>query len=274
MKKYLKNFYKLISKQEMRVLPGNVAFFLVLSIFPVVTLAGIITSKFSISLPEIAIFFKDSIPKDVYSTLLPFLQNANNSGNVIFFITIGFALASNGPHAIILASNALYKIKNKDYLTRRIKALFLTILLVTLFMFILLVLAFGNSILKFILSLSIFDMVEHNIYKIFILFKWPFAFIIIFVFVKVLYTVAPDQKISSRCVNRGAITTTIGWMFVTAIYSYYANNLANYDAIYGSLSSIAILMMWIYIISYILVMGIAINANEVDLLEENTSDKN
>lgn len=272
MKKYMKNFYKLICEQEMRILPGNVAFFLVLSIFPVITLAGIITAKFSISLADIIDYFSGGLPKGVYEILLPFFRHTTTRHSLIFMI-VGFILASNGPHAIILASNALYKIENKDYLTRRTKALFLTILLIILFLFILLVIAFGNTILKFILGLSVFEAISSNVYKVFLYLKWPVAFITIFIIVKLLYTIAPDKKISSKYVNKGAMFTTIGWIIVTEIYSYYANNLANYDAIYGSLSSLAILMMWIYIISYILVIGIAINTNNYLMVEENGINK-
>ena len=48
-------------------------------------------------------------------------------------------------------------------------------------------------------------------------------------------------------------------MIVTAIYSFYANNIANYDIFYGGLSNVIILMMWVYILAYTLVVGIAIN---------------
>ena len=60
-------------------------------------------------------------------------------------------------------------------------------------------------------------------------------------------------------------------MIVTAIYSFYANNIANYDIFYGGLSNVIILMMWVYILAYILVLGIAINANSYRL-EKNVSD--
>ena len=45
------------------------------------------------------------------------------------------------------------------------------------------------------------------------------------------------------------------------VYSYYANNIANYGVFYGSLSNLIVLMIWIYILSYILVIGIAINSS-------------
>lgn len=272
MKKYFKKIYKTIMIDEMRILPGNIAFFLILSIMPIITLIGIIGSFFSLSMSDVITFLEELIPKDVSTLLYPFLSSKTESNHIMFML-VGIIVASNGPHAIILASNTLYGVENSDFVKRRIKSFFLTILLMNLFFFILVFLAFGNIILKFILELEMFKNISKNIYYLFAILKWPVAFMLIFIFVKILYTLAPDKRIKSKLVNRGASFTTVGWVLVTAIYSYYANNLANYNALYGSLSGIVVLMMWIYIISYIFVIGIIINTNEYKRLEENTSNK-
>lgn len=273
LKEYLKKLIKLITKDEMRILPGNIAFFLVLSIIPIITLLGIIGSMFSISLIDITKMLNEFIPQDVEKLLLPFFT-ATKSGNMIIYFILGFFLASNGAHSIIVASNTLYDTNNSNYIKRRVKALFLTIVLISLFLFVLLFLAFGNIILKFILNLEIFHGIANNIYSLFVYLKWPIAFVIIFLMIKLLYTMAPDKHISSKYVNKGAIFTTVGWVIVTALYSYYANNLANYDVFYGGLSSIIILMMWIYFISYIFVIGIAINTSVYHYLENKQLNNN
>ena len=48
---------------------------------------------------------------------------------------------------------------------------------------------------------------------------------------------------------------------MTLIYSYYVANFSNYDIFYGGLTNIVIMMMWIYLISYIIVIGISINTH-------------
>lgn len=272
-KQYLKKLLQIIRREEMRILPGNLAFFLVLSIVPILTLVGLICSSFSISLMDITKWAGELIPKDVEELLLPFISGTTNSSNLILYFAIGFVMASNGAHSIIVASNTLYNIKNETYLKRRIKALFLTIILIFVFLFVLVFLAFGNTILKFILSLKVFEAIAEQVYSIFILFKWPTAFIIIFFMIKLLYTMAPDRRIPSKYVNKGAIFTTLGWGLVTAIYSYYANNMANYNLFYGGLSGLAVLMIWIYIISYIFVVGIAINTSSYHYLEDVNANK-
>ena len=61
--------------------------------------------------------------------------------------------------------------------------------------------------------------------------------------------------------NYGALFTTLGWVIITALYSYYISHFANYTMFYGSISTIIVMMIWIYFLSFVLVMGIAINSN-------------
>ena len=70
-----------------------------------------------------------------------------------------------------------------------------------------------------------------------------------------------DFKISAKSVNKGAIFTTILWSILTSLYSFYISNISSYDTFYGSASKIIVLMLWIYLISYIFVLGMSINAN-------------
>lgn len=258
-KSILYDLYHVIMKPEMRILPGNLAFFLVLSIVPIITLIGFIASYFSLSIDSLVSFLATTLPKEISDTLLPFIQGKGIDGNIIFYMITGFIVASNGAHSIILTSNILYDIPHSDFLSRRIKALFLTVLLVSLFFFVIIFLAFGNVIVKAILDFGILDWISKSFYHVFVYFKWPIAFFCIFFLVKLIYTIAPDEKIPSYYVNKGAMVTTLAWSFVTACYSYYVAHFTNYDIFYGSLSGIIVLMMWIYILAYILVIGIAIN---------------
>jgi len=57
----------------------------------------------------------------------------------------------------------------------------------------------------------------------------------------------------------GAFVTTVGWIIFTAIFGYYISFFGRYDIIYGGLSSIIILLIWFYVISFILMLGIVIN---------------
>ncbi len=73
---------------------------------------------------------------------------------------------------------------------------------------------------------------------------------------------APDRKIPGYSTTIGALFTAIGWIGVTYIYSYYISHFANYSVFYGTLANIVILMVWVYFLSYLFVIGMAMNYHE------------
>lgn len=262
MKKFLKKLFDIFMKPEMMILPGQLAFFIILAIFPMLTLIGYVGSNISLFSNAFVSLMNNVVPEDVSKVLLPFMTESHITGNIAFFMVIGFYLISNGTNSLIVTSNELYGIKHDPFLKRRIKAFFMIILLMALFIFNVLVLAYGNVIAKGIINLEFFAGVSDKLYLVFLLLKWPVAFICIFWVIKLLYSLAPDSRIPSKYMNKGALFTTFGWVIVTAIYSFYISNFANYKMFYGGISTIIVMMIWIYFLSYILVMGIAINSTD------------
>ena len=128
-KRYIKKLLRIIKKPEMKVLPGNIAFFLVLSIFPIISLCGVVANIFNVSLYSVVNFLSDILPSGVSSLLIPYISGSGLDIHIGFSIVTGYIVASNGAHSIIVSSNTLYGFPHSSYLSRRIKSLFITILL-------------------------------------------------------------------------------------------------------------------------------------------------
>lgn len=259
-KSFITNVLVNMKKPEMRILPGQLAFFLLLSIIPLIALIAVIASNFSLSIETLIDSIENNLPKEISDFMIQIVDDKSININIIVFSISGFILASNGPHSMIIGSNLLYKIPDKGLLSRRIKAVILTIILVNLFLFLLIVPAFGDILISFLISIipkQIGGMVT-NIYSVI---KYPISIFFIFFFIKVLYTIAPDKKVPSKTTTKGAIFTTIGWILATEIYSFYVSYFARYNLLYGSVANLLILFLWIYLLSYIFVLGMALNAS-------------
>jgi Predicted membrane protein len=266
----MRRLISIVMKPELRILPGQLAFFLFLSLFPILSILVYLSGTFTVSTDIIIHFLENNIPSDISSLLIPYLMGKGISFGTIFSMIVGFIVASNGAHSIIVASNALYKIDDSPYLQRRLKSIIMTIILILLFIILLVILAFGNTILNFIFSLGLFENIKGTISMIFYIVKWSLAIFAVLFLLKVLYTMAPDKKIKSKYMNKGAIFTTLSFIVATTIYSFYVSNFSNYDLIYGGLSSIMMLVMFVYLLSYIFVIGIAINAGYYEWEMEKT----
>ena len=272
MKKFTKKIYDIFMKPEMMILPGQLAFFIILAIFPLLTLIGYVGSNITLFSNYFSSAISNVLPEGVANVLIPFLTSSEINGNIAFFMIIGFYLISNGTNSIIVTSNELFGINHAPFLKRRTKAFFMIILLMSIFIFNVLVLAYGNIIVKQIISLEIFANINKTLLAVVLLLKWPVAFVCIFWMIKLIYTLAPDEQIPSKYMNSGALFTTFGWIVTTALYSIYISNFANYRMFYGGISTIIVMMIWIYMLAYIIVMGIAINV--ADYEEDKKNHKN
>lgn len=269
---YLKTIIDIIRKPEMSILPANIAFFFVLAIIPLFTIIILLSSSFSISIDFIIELINDIFPVGVSTTVRDIILSTDLSSYTTIFNIIAFIIASNGTYSIIVSSNTLYKIEDSKVLRDRLKSFLILIIIVILFLFLLVVPILGNQIIKIIANFSNINNILAPLYTIYGILKWPLTFLIIYFNLKLIYTLAPSKQTNDDN-TEGAFLTTTCWVIATAIFSYYINNFAKYDIIYGNLATIIILMIWIYALSFIFVLGMAINAVRYHKKEELKSNK-
>lgn len=270
---FFKNFKLTLFKPEMLVLPGQLAFFFILSIVPTITLIGYGAGLLNLSTDVIYNFIAKAFSKGTANILIANPAHALGPKYIVT-ILLGYYFASNGAASIIVTSNTIYGIENNSFFKRRIKALLMTLIIILLFIFMIIVPVLGSKITKMVAYVNMKQSVTNNILSVFNFLKGPITWFIMFVFIKMIYTTAPDKKIESRYVNKGAIFTTVGWVLATNIYSYYIGHYAQYDVFYGGLANIIVLMLWFLILAYILTIGIAVNHRVEEEELEKTSKIN
>lgn len=266
-KRFFNNFLNVLKRPEMLVLPGQLAFFFILSVVPILTLLSYVASSLKIPTDVLANFFTHSFGNAIVNLLMPNVSEMSFSIGFILTIIIGLYFASNGASSIIVTSNTIYGIGDQGYLRRRIKAIIMTIFIIILFLFILIVPLFGDSIVSLLNHLNMNDEAKNSIVNVIRLFNGPLSWFIIFFFIKILYTMAPDKNIPSAQTTYGAVFTSIGWILATAIYSFYINHYAQYQIFYGGFANIIILMLWTYLLAFIFTVGLALNYRRDELGE-------
>lgn len=263
-KKFFKRVWEVLGQPEIAILPGQLAFFVMLSLVPIITLIGYGASFFGISIDTIINTLKDNFSSGVADMMIPIISGKVIDLKLVIVFILMFYIASNGANSIIIISNEIYNVKQSSWLKRRLKAIFLTIAIVILILFLLLVPAFGTKIID---AVDYFN-IKSTLANILEILQGPISWVIIFIFIKVIYTISPDKALPSSRLNIGTAFTTVGWVISTELYSYYVNNFAHYDIFYAGLSNIAVLMLWIYLLSYIFVIGISLNSKvELEELE-------
>lgn len=271
LKEFFDNFIKVLKRPDMAILPGQLAFFFVLAIVPTITIISYGASALNLSTDVIFEFLSNAFSKDIASLLLTVPETSNLSGIGFFIVVIvGYFTATNGPASIIVTSNIIYGEEPGSFFTRRLKAIIMTFFLVLLFIFMLVVPVFGTKIIELFQFVNLDSTITEKVTTIITLLQGPITWLIMYFFIKILYTIAPNKKVKSKSVGYGALFTSVSWIIITYIYSYYINNIAYYSTFYGSLANIVILMIWIYLLAYAFTIGMALNYRKEEVELEKT----
>lgn len=258
-REFVRKAIAIIKRPDMRILPGQLAFFLVLSMIPLLALVGTIGSKLGLSMTSFRNALESTVPDAVINTLFPADATTGLNFNVTVFFIAAFLLASNGAYSVITTSNRIYQVEDNSEIRRRSKAVLLTFILVSLLFFLILVPAFGDSLI------SLAEINLHNeklasfIRNIYHLGKYPLSLFLLYFNIKLIYILAPDKEVTSNEVRAGAMFTTIFWLLSSKIYAFYVEYFSHYDIFYGSMSNILVLLFWVYILAYIFTLGMSFN---------------
>ena len=262
-REFVRKAIAIIKRPDMRILPGQLAFFLVLSMIPLLALVGTIGSKLGLSMTSFRNALESTVPDAVINTLFPADATTGLHFNVTVFFIAAFLLASNGAYSVITTSNRIYQVEDNSEIRRRSKAVLLTFILVSLLFFLILVPAFGDSLI------SLAEINLHNeklasfIRNIYHLGKYPLSLFLLYFNIKLIYILAPDKEVTSNEVRAGAMFTTIFWLLSSKIYAFYVEYFSHYDIFYGSMSNILVLLFWVYILAYIFTLGMSFNQTGV-----------
>lgn len=265
---FLSKILILLKKPQMRVLPGNIAFYFVLSIIPLITLFVFFGSLLNIQSIDLLSFFNKALPESISKMLVPAFSESTITLSTVILIIITLFVASNGPNSIIITSNTLYKVRKSNPLKNRIKALLITFIFLSVLLFMFIIPIFGAQIIEIISNLFHNQKIYQILMIIYNILQIPLSLLFIYFNIKLIYTISPDEKIKSHEVTTGALFTTITWVFTAQIYSYYIEHFSNYTRVYGNLSNLIMLMLFIYLLAYIFVIGMALNASRAELDEE------
>lgn len=257
-KKIITGFREILQKPEMQILPGQLAFYFVMSIIPIAAISAIVASYITKSFDFIDAI--NSVLPPAIGNILLTLANDLQFHGAAFVLILYLILASNAPASIITASNLLYDIEQPSLIKLRLKSFLMTIIIIVLLLFVVIIPLLGDTILAFAIELFNNDFL--NSYRpLYVIVKMFGSFVVMFSIIKMLYTLAPNAKIESSTTTKGAFFTSIGWILATYIFAFYITNIASYDVIYGNFANILILLLWVYLLAYLFVVGMALNVD-------------
>ena len=91
--------------------------------------------------------------------------------------------------------------------------------------------------------------------------RWVLLVALVVAALAVIYRIAPDRDPPRfSWVTPGSLVATVLWIIGSVAFSLYVNNFGSYNKTYGAIAGVVVLMLWLYLTSYIVLLGAEINA--------------
>jgi len=246
---FVKKLYMRLKEKEIVHIPEALAFNFIMAIIPLLVVFFQLLAYFSIETNLIHGLISTYIPHELHEFLYDFLANTNArpDGRPLLITTTlitSLWIISKGFYGIFRTFN-----KERPISSFRNRLL-----------------SFGAIFITFLVGVAsaLFITFSHWLLQ-----DFPIAILrtidsLIFIasctaFFTILFWLIPNQKQKLKNIIPGVIVTTICFIIISAGFAFYINKLANYHQIYGSLAVIIILLIWLYLLSFMINLGIQVN---------------
>ena len=278
--KFVMKFLNKSSNDHVGAYAAQSAYFWILSLMPLFLMLLTLVQYTPLTKADIMLAIETIVPSggnqntSVDLWLISLVNEVYDQSTMVVPVTAiaAFWSAGRGVLAITTGLNTTYGIKEtRNYVFIRIRAGFYTLLFVLAILFSLLLLVFGNDI-NAIVS-NHFPLFKH-VTDVLMGIRITFSTVILVFFFVLIYRYLPnhDNELFHARFKKllpGAIFTSVGWLVLSFIFSYYVEIFKGFTNMYGSLATLILLMLWLYFIMYVLLMGGVLNA----LLEQEREEK-
>jgi membrane protein len=212
---------------------------------------------------ELIRLFENLIPVPAYSFLETTIVDVitNKSGTlllVMFLATIIFS--TNGIHALIHAFNvSSHGFESRSWLQQRKIAVFLLLFILIMFYTSSALIILSRSVVDRLVELGVLEL--NLVYYVIMVFKWILIIAMLFFAISTLFFLVPARKKDFRYISPGSILATTLFIITSLAFSAYVNNFGQYNKLYGSIGTLIMILIWLYLNSVALLVGFELNVS-------------
>ena len=252
------DFGKHMGRKNISAYAASTAFFIFLSLIPALMLLCSLLPYTPITEANLMTVAKDISPDAVNPLLVNVITEVYGQSAGIVSVTAIATLwsAGKGILALMRGLNAIHDVEeDRNYFVLRLMACLYTVLMLLAVILSLLVTVFGNTLINVIersfpRSAYLFNMLLN--------FRTPFIWLVLTVVLALMYAYVPGTKQGFRMQLPGAGFAAVGWSVMTWAFSVYEDQFNGFTA-YGNLTTIIILMLWLYAGMYVILAGAFMN---------------
>jgi membrane protein len=251
-----------IAETNLALVSAGVGFFGMLSLFPAI--AALIALLSLLSDPAVVLAqleeMRGLLPADVYEIFYVQIENlvttSSDTLGLAGIVSILAALwsARAGVAAMMTGLNAVHGERHRATLSHYFRAVLLTLALVGVGIVALVTLVVAPVVLAFFPLGGVAGLLAEVL-------RWAIAVSVLLAGVSVLYRFGPNRRPRHRReIRTGALVAVLSWALLSVGFSYYVANFGNYNQVYGSIGAVIAMLVWLWISSFLILLGAVINA--------------
>ncbi len=260
--KIVQGFMNRLNTDHVGAFAAQAAYFILLSFIPFLMLLLTLVQYTPVTQDVVTGVLLRIVPGtgDFRKFLLNIIREVYGKSTAVVPISAIFTLwsAGKGVQALTNGVNAIYHIdETRNYLVMRIRSAFYTLLFIFAVIGSLLLLVFGNTIQK---MLTKYIPVLSRVTAYIIGMRTGISMLILMVIFLMVYKFLPNRKASIRSQIPGAVVSAVAWSLFSLCFSVYLDVYDGMSNMYGSLTTIILILLWLYFCMLIMLIGAEINA--------------
>lgn len=257
----IKSFMDKCKRDKINAYSAQSAFFIILSLIPFLMVFSSLLQYTSVTEGMILDIIRRIMPEYVSPFVISLVDEVYNRSMGIISATAVVAIwsAAKGVQYMADGLNAVNDLEEtRNWFILRFWAVVYTVVFLIAIVFTLLVLVFGNSLRDLAMQYVPFIPFLRRAMDLLVHFKGLAMIAILTLFFAVVFTALPNCKLSFKSQLPGAAICSVAWYvfsFGLSVYVDYFNGFS----MYGSLTTIALIMLWLYFCMYIMMMSAEVN---------------
>ncbi len=258
--RFLKSFSRRVRDDHVDVYAAQASFFIVMSIIPILMLMFTLLKYTPLTEGMVMDTLGRFLNAQMMSSVQEIVDNVyDGSSTVLSFAAISAIwVAGKGILGLTNGLNQINRIQeNRGYLLLRIRSSVYTVLMVIAFIVAVSILVFGFRLQE--LLCGIFPLLAAH-QDVLMFLQTFLALCLLTLIFTALYMLLPNGKKPFRTQFPGAFFTTVAWYVFSYVFSLYLSFAKNMSVIYGGLTTLVVMLLWLYFCMYLWFLGAELNA--------------
>ena len=270
--RFLRAVYLLIRRylrHNVGIQSAALAFYLLFMIFPFLIFISALLGLLRLDVAAILQALAEILPNEIIEFIEVYLTYVSENPSprlLVFGLLFSIYFPMRATNSLMRSVRTAYHLgPPKGAVLHRLKTLLYTVMLIVTIAVTVALSTIGERVLTYAVHHFRLPLFAAELWS---KLRFPMVAVVGFFALYFLYALAQDSRQPWRNIWPGTVGALAAWVALSWLYSFYVDNIANYSLLYGSIGTVIVLMIWLYMTAATLIMGAELNGTLMSLRKD------